>query len=175
MIKIDGFPKLVCRVRIVVLRFKDFHESLGKCVVEVRMANHVPGVASTDFNRRDQVVVIGLDAPFFSGAAGQLGRVACFPFVRREWIRGEVIVGRANIAVAKRFAYYHKRGVVIARCILMIDHDFHSELFLQIEEKLLFVTRNNNDFVDACFLKLTNLSFDQNFATYIEQALRRFV
>ena len=139
------------------------------------MANHVPSVASADFNRRDQVVIIGLNAPLFRGAAGQLGRVACFPFVRRERIRGEVIVGRANVAVAKRFAHRHERGVVVTRRVLVIDHDFHAEFFLQIEEKLLFVANDNNNFVDACFLKLTNLSFNHDFAAHVQQALRRFV
>ena len=109
VVKIDGLPKLVCRGWIIVFRFENFHETLGKRAIEVRMANHVPGVAPTDFNRSDQVVIIGLNAPFFGGAAGQLGRIACFPFVRRERIHGEVIVGRTNVAVAQRFAHHHKR------------------------------------------------------------------
>ena len=64
--------------------------------------------------------------------------------------------------------------IVPCRVVLVYD-DVDSILFAQVEEKLLHVSDDDRDVLDAGFMELPDLSLNENFSAYGEQALGALV
>lgn len=65
------------------------------------MAEHVPGIGSSNHNLGDASVASGCHAPFLRGALGVLGGVISLVDVGFEGVFRKVVVARAHKGVAK--------------------------------------------------------------------------
>ena len=175
VVQVDVLPQLIRRRRVVVDGVQQRHVGLGKGAVEVDLADHVPGVRTSDGHAGDAVVSAGLDAPLCRGAFGVLHGVVGLPHVGLEGVLREVVVRGADVGVAEAIFHALDGGAVVARGVVGVHDDGDAELVLKVEEVLFLVADNHGDVGNACSQQLLDLALDEHFAAHLQQALGLFV
>ena len=172
----DVVPQLADRLAQMVLLGEESHEIAGEVTCPVRVPHDDPRVRPADNSPRDALVAtLRLKAVLISFALLEDRGVIRVVDVTLEGVAHEIVVRRADIRVADDVAHLEQRRVVVARRVIGVDDDFHTEKVLQVEEFFLLEPDDHRDVIYACLFELANLAFDENLSANLEHAFRALV
>ena len=135
------------------------------------MAEHRPGVMTTDGHFRDATVTSGGETVFARGTLEVRGGVVGLVDVTFEDVLREVVIRGADVGVAETLADEHQRRVVVALGVVGVDGNPHPELLLEVEERLLHVSHDDGDVIDPGLAELTDLPLDEHLAAHAQKTL----
>ena len=160
----------------MVLLGEESHEIAGEVTCPVRMPHNDPRMRPADDSTRDALVAtLRLKAVLVSFALLEYRRIIRVVDIALEGVAHEVIIRRADVGVADDISHLEQRRVVVARRVIGVDDDLHTEEIFQIEELLFLEPNDYRDVVDARLLELADLALDEDLTANFEHAFRAFV
>ena len=176
MLEEDIVPKLADCLGEMILLGEESHEIAGEVTRPVRVPHDDPRVRPADDSTRDApVAALRLKAVLVGFALLEDRGVIRVVDVALEGVAREVIVRRADVGVADDVTHLEQRRMVVARRIVGIDDDLHTEEVFQIEELFLLKPDDHRDVIDARLLELADLALDEDLAANFEHAFWTFV
>ena len=160
----------------MVLLGKESHEIAGEVTRPIRMPHNDPRVRPADGSPRDALVAtLRLKAVLVGFALLEYRRIIRVVDIALEGVAHEVIIRRADVSVTDDISHLEQRRVVVARRVVGVDDDLHTEKVLQVEKFFLLEPDNHRDVVDARLLELADLALDEDLTANFEHAFRAFV
>ena len=124
----DVVPQLANRLGEMVLLGQESHEVAGEVTRPVRMPHDNPRMRPADDSTRDALVAtLRLKAVLVGFALLEYRRIIRVVDIALEGVAHEVIIRRADIRVADDVAHLEQRRVVVARRVIGVDDDLHTE------------------------------------------------
>ena len=130
VVDVDVLPQLRRGLRLVVFRLQNGAELLGKCAVEIHVAQHDPRAATAHAHAHDATIARRLQAVFVRFAREIRRCIVGLVHVRAEHVLRKIVVRRADTGIAQLLAHQHERGIVITAGILLVYADLHAKRVL---------------------------------------------
>ena len=128
-----------------------------------------------DSTRDALVATLRLKAVLVGFALLEYRRIIRVVDIALEGVAHEVIIRRADVRVTDDISHLEQRRVVVARRVIGVDDDLHTEEIFQIEELLFLEPNDYRDVVDARLLELADLALDEDLTANLEHAFRALV